>query len=173
MLRWIWMFLCSFAMLWLEIQLARAGILFPGALFVTFYFGISEGLRQGMICGMLTGACAEVILARTFSGLPLFLLVYIFLVYFRQYGDRISIINHALAGLGLGMLNAAYVLTVENLHLRQGWSLLSGSRALGLFALAALAGLVLPPLLIPVLDFLAARLGLPRFQIQTGGFLER
>lgn len=173
LLRLCWMLVTCFLVLWLEILLSRLSVIFPAGLFVALYFGLAMGVRRGVACGLLTGMASEIILGRSFTGMPLFVPMVLFLVYFRKWGDRTSSINHALAGMALSMINAAYFLVLENLHLKHGWSLLSGPKALGLFGVATAAGLILTPILIPILDLVGKQIAVPRFQIQSGRFLQQ
>ncbi len=154
-------------------MLAKAWIIFPGGLFVAFYFGIACNIRFGIACGILVMLCSEVVLGRSFTGILLFVPLFFYLRYFERFGDRTSTINHALGGLLMATMNAGFYLFFENLHFRHGWSLLSGPRAFGLFGAAAAGGLIATPILVLAIDFVAAYVCVPRFQIQTGRFLQR
>lgn len=169
MFRLMWLFLLCFLFLCLELGLAQYDILFPAALFTAFYLGLAFGLGTGVVCGLVVAVVAEILLARSTTILPLFAPFWVFLLVFGRFGDRLSLVNQALAGLGLAWGQAGYYLLFENLHLGAGWCLLSGPHVVTLFLKAGIAGTVLAPLLIAGLDFLAERVEVELFAYGTGG----
>lgn len=169
MFRLMWLFLVCFLCLGLELGLAQYGLLFPGALFAAFYLGLAFGLGRGVACGLVVAVVAEILLARRTTIVPLFAPLWVFLLVFGRFGDRLSRVNQALAGLGLAWGHAGYYLLGENLCFGAGWCLLSGPHALTLFLKAGLGGAILVPLLIAGLDFLADRVAVELFAYGTGG----
>ncbi len=169
MVRASWLVLIGALLLALEVLLGDWAIIFPASLFATFYLALAFGMRRGMVCGLVLAVVGEILQGRSTTVVPLFLPLFFFLVIYRRFGDRGSVINHAVSGLGLAAANAAYLLVLENIHFRHGWSLLSGPSAIRLFLTSAIAGMLLIPFLIQLLDFLAERLEIERFTVQTVG----
>ncbi len=169
MLRFYWLFLICFVLLVLEFLLSTWSVIFPTAIFAAFYIGLAFGPRRGMLCGAMVGVVSEVMFARQITVLPLLLPFVFFLIVFRKFGNRHSVINHAVAGLGLSSTYAAYFLVLENIHFLHGWSLLSGPSAVWLFVLGGLPGLFIFPGLIWLFDTLAEKMQIERFTVQTAG----
>jgi hypothetical protein len=169
MFRLVWLFLVCCLALCLELELAYFGLLFPAALFTAFYLGLAFRLGTGVVSGLLVALVAEILLARRATLVPLFVPLWAFLWVFGRWGDRLSLLNQALAGLGLAWAHAGYYVVAENLYFRAGWCLLSGPHALALFLKAGLVGALLTPLLIAGLDWVADRTGVRSFAYGTGG----
>lgn len=169
MLTFCWAFALSFSLLCTELLLAKGQLLFPAGLFLCFYLGTSHSIRLGMVAGILTSMSAEVVLARSSTNLPIFILMAALLAVFSKFGDRLSTFNHAVAGAILTVINACYYLFIENFYFRQGWSLLSWPRISSILLTSVLTGLVIFPFLIAILDRVAEFAGMKRFRIQAGG----
>jgi hypothetical protein len=164
-----WTFVASCCMLYGEMLFAKGQLIFPAGLFVCLYFGVTRSMTTGMIAGIFTACTAEMVFGRSSTNLPVFVIMFILLRLFRAFGDRESIFNQVVLGAVLSAINAGYYLFFENLHLRQGWSLLSGPRATTLFLSSVLTGLVAFPLFIRLLDTVADTACLEPFGTRAGG----
>ena len=164
-----WTFTVSCCLLYGELLFAKGQLIFPAGLFICFYFGVTRSMTVGMFAGILTSCCAEMVFGRSTTNLPLFVFMVILLRMFRTFGDRLSLFNQVMVGGMLSAINAGYYLFFENLHLRQGWSLLSWPRAVTLFSFSVITGLVAFPLLIRLLDKVADLACVEPFGIRAGG----
>ena len=164
-----WTFTASCCLLYGELLFAKGQLIFPAGLFVCFYFGVTRSMTVGLTAGILTASCAEMVFGRSTTNLPIFIFMIILLRLFRAFGDRQSIVNQVVVGAVLSAVNAGYYVFFENLHLRQGWSLLSGPRAATLFLSSVITGLVVFPVLIKLLDKIADLACLEPFGKRAGG----
>jgi hypothetical protein len=163
MIRLCWFVIVVAATVVVEILLGRVGAVFAGPFFLCFYLVVTFDWRVGLICGATGCVLSEVLLGRTFTALPLLLLLVPFAHMWRRNGDRRYAFTQALPGAILGVGYAVYHLIGENLSLLPpGFAMPLSETAViaGVSTVCAAFGL---PLLIILFDTIAELGELPCF----------
>lgn len=162
MARWCWHLILMMAVVFCEVLLARAGLLFAGGFVFCFYLTVCEGWLPGLLWG--AGAClaAETVLARSTTALPWLLLVVPLGLGWRKYGDRRFWVTQALPAGVLGLVHAGSFVLLENLT-RRGTFYLPPMEPAVLLATGTAGAVVGMPLLMWHFDLGAQLLGYPRF----------
>jgi hypothetical protein len=160
-IKYSWFLVISFLLLWFELLFAKVNIIFPAAFVVCFYLGVAYNIRVGLTCGLILAVISEIIFARRMTILPLFVLLIAFNYAWGRFGDRTSIINHAISGFLLATVYSGFYVFTQNLY-ESGWYL-SISKTVLLLSLAVFSTALVLPLLIHSLDWLASRMNVRQF----------
>ena len=169
-IRLCWIICLAFALLVLEILLAKLSVIFPAPFILCFYLGVVYNIRLGLIAGLILTVLSEIFFARTITIMPLFILMIFFNHIWDRFGDRSSYINHAISGFLLGGLYCAYYLVGQN-FISFNWYL-SMPRTIYLSLAAVIATSILLPLVIMFFDSIADRMNIRQFTRERKGLEE-
>ena len=166
--KFFWFLVISFMLLFMELLFSSVNIIFPAAFIACFYLGVAYNIHVGLICGLMLAVVSEIIFGRTMTILPLFIILVFFHYAWDKFGDPTSMINHAISGVFLSAIYAGFYIVSQNIY-ENGWYL-SFNKTLILIVLAIVSTAILMPLIIYLLDWLAARMHIRQFMLDSKEF---
>jgi len=160
----VWLTVCGFISMLLELLCGNHGLLVPLLLLSAFYFTITVGWRRTVIPFAVLGAVADLVLGRSLPALICLLpIVMMLALFWRRHGDCAMIPLQVLPGTAVGFVAVSGLLIMESLTVeRLSAGLLRHS--LWLLFHCTLAGALLLPFLCSLYDRLAAGMAFPCYR---------
>jgi hypothetical protein len=159
----VWAFICTFAAVLAEIVFGSYGLIVPVFSVTAFYFLVLLDWRQSVPLLLVLGSALDLVFGRRF---PCELVVVPVLVPlalgWRRHGDCIHRVAQMIPGLVVGAVSASAALVLVRLP-GAGLTWDFAWRNALIFAEFAVGGALGLPLISALLDRLAARFDLPRF----------
>ena len=158
MFQFCWMLCISFMSISLELMLSRFGLIFPSALFLLYYIGISYRLQTAVFFAMAVAVVVELYLGRHQTSLPLILPFALVIFYFKKYGDRTSVLIPIFMGFVFAGVNSSFLFVYDYVSLRGFY--ISYTGMLKMIAYSSIASAIIFPVAIYCLDLLADKMEL-------------
>jgi len=156
-------FVLSFALVTLEIAAAGLGLALPAVAPVAFYLGVAHGTAMALAFSVPAIMAVEIVLGRSGTALIVLPVLLLLVQQWRENGARDAVEGQAAIGALLGGLCAMAQLLVEHGSLLPPGFPLSFAHLLANGASGAATGALLVPAVVWGMDFLAARMDLPRY----------
>ncbi len=161
-----WIFVVSVTIVFMELAWSDLGVIFPGALFLCFYFTVAYGAMSGLISGAFVCIAIEFFFNRNTTALPLLVLLVLYGRIWRNLGDRRTAIPQCFSGGIIGIIYYLYTFYLENFSIIVKSFPHLFPKFIPLIATIVTSAFIYP-LLIYILDQISLRLGLNTFSMQS------
>lgn len=164
----IFIFLSLFLAIYLEVLVGSMGIIIPLTALSVFYFSVAFGWRMGLFIGLFAGTILDMLYGRAFLLSPYTMLaVAIFSFFWLHQGEPESVLLYFLPGAISAFISVFPLLLVNSIYY--------GGVLSNFFMLvfSSIAGAMLLPIMIPIYDSLARKLGLLQYHGAKSRELER
>lgn len=164
----MFIFLVIFVSLYFEVMAGSMGIFIPLTSLAVFYFAINRGWVVGMLIGMIAGTVLDLLYGRTLMLSPFTMMFAAGIsLFWLHQGDPESVLLHFLPGAFVAFINTFPILLINSIHY--------GSYMQNFFNLifSTVAGALILPIMIPLLDALAKKVAIPLYRGAKARALER
>jgi len=166
MVKSAWFIIVTILVFLIEIIFCNWDLLLPGALFICFYFSVTFGMAYGLIPGAVVCIFIEFFHGRQTTVLPLLLLIIFYSKFWRNLGDRRSLLPQCFSGSIISILYYIFCIQGENLNpaVPVFFNISAFFQPILFTVIVSAAGF---PTLIFILDLISKNIGLETFRMQS------